>query len=317
MHETTDLTAAEGLFLAAHRRQNRSEKTIEHYRSTFKDWHRYLGETDRPSTVAVLTTESIRAFADWLAATPTRVWRGSTTRSVSGIHGRLRDMRAFTRFLESEGVIERAPKVELPDLPEEEFRILSEQQIGELFACRYLSANGPQAIRNRALIALMLDTGVRLAEVAGIRLDDLYLDDHLVLVRGKGKKERRVAYADGVAELLADWLKERGDAPGELFWLSSYGIYCLFQRIQKETGLPVHPHMLRHQAATELVRRHANPAVVKRILGHADLSTTLRYVNLSYEDLREQHAAASPFEKYRQHVQPVEKPGRKRLSLTK
>lgn len=316
MHEqTTPLTDLEARFELSHRARDHSEKTIAHYRSTFHDWHRFLTETTRPSTTAALTAETLRAFATWLSETPTRVWRGKTERSISGTHARLRDMRAFCRFLEEEELIDRAPKIDLPKLPEEEFRILTDAQVEQLFACRHLSEKGPQAIRNRALVALMFDTGIRLSEAAGLTSEALDLPNTQILVRGKGNKERRVPFSTGVAELIADWLKIRGEEPGSLFWLSSNGIYCLFQRIQHETGLPVHPHMVRHQAASALVRNNADLASVKRILGHADLSTTLRYVNQNYDDLKAKHAAASPFERFRQQVQP-EKPHRRRLSLT-
>ncbi|MDP9411198.1 MAG: tyrosine-type recombinase/integrase [Chloroflexota bacterium] len=311
----TPLVDLEQRFFAHQRARNHAPKTLQHYASSFKDFHRFLAETRRPETLASLTTETLRAFSTWLAETPTRVWRGNTRRSAQGIHGRLRDLRAFGRFLEEEEIIDRAPKVALPKLPQEEFRVLTDAQVGQLFACHHLAAPGPQAVRNRALIALMLDTGLRLSEAAGIALPDLDLADQLVLVRGKGNKERRVPFSRGVAELLAAWLRVRGNEEGSLFWLTPNGIYSLFQRIQRETGLAIHPHQIRHTAATEMVRSNADLHTVKRILGHADLSTTERYLSLSYDDLKAKHAAASPFERLRPGMPEPAKPKRRRLTL--
>jgi site-specific recombinase XerD len=108
----------------------------------------------------------------------------------------------------------------------------------------------------------------------------------------------------------------RGDDAGSLFWLTANGIYSLFQRIRKETGLPIHPHQLRHQAASYLVRNNADLHSVKRILGHASVTTTERYVTQDYADLRAKHAAASPFESIRSGILETERTSkRKRLTL--
>ena len=94
------------------------------------------------------------------------------------------------------------------------------------------------------------------------------------------------------------------------------GIYSLFQRIREETGLSIHPHQLRHQAASYLVRNNADLHSVKRILGHASVTTTERYVTQDYADLRAKDAASSPFETVRLGMTETErKSKRKRLSL--
>jgi integrase/recombinase XerC len=302
-------------FGVAQRSRNLSPKTQLHYAYTFKDFFQFLDATDRPRSPESLEAQTLREFAQWLIDTPTRAWRSVTTRSISSVHGRLRDMRAFTRWLEEEELIDRAPKVKLPKLPQEEFPIVTEAQLQVLFASEHLSAPGPQAVRNRALVALMLDTGLRRAEVAGIELPDLDMNDQLVVVRGKGNKMRRVPFSTGVATQLECWLVIRGEADGRLFWLTSEGIYSLFRRINNETGLTIHPHALRHTAATMLVRANTDLHTVKRILGHSQLSTTEQYLSLSMADLRAKHAAGSPFEQIRVEVTPPEPAKRKRLTL--
>ncbi len=316
MMHAIPLKELEDRFHAHHWAQNHSPKTIEHYASTFIDFHRFLTDRKLPATTASISAEGMRGFGVWLKETPTRVWRGNTQRSVQGVHGRLRDMRAFAKWLEEEEVIDRAPKVTLPKLADEEFVILTPEQVQTLFRCQHLASGGQQATRNRAMIALMLDTGLRRSETAGVTFEDVDWNDQLILVRGKGNKERRVPYSTGVAELLDNWLAVRGKDHGSLFWLNSYGIYSLFQRIRKETGLPIHPHQLRHQAASYLVRNNADLHSVKRILGHASVTTTERYVTQSYADLRAKHAASSPFESIRSGMPEEEKKAkRKRLTL--
>jgi len=316
MEEPLALAEAQEKYLASHQARNSSALTLKHYRSTFRDFERYLAEAKQPRDLRSLSTDCVRGFGKWLKETPTRGWRGTTIRSPQGIHARLRDIRSFARWLEAEELINRAPRVELPKLPQEEFPVLSDAEVTALFSCEHLAARGDQAVRNRALIALMIDTGLRRSEVASVELADVDLADQLILVRGKGNKQRRVPFSTGVLDLLKKWLAIRGDEPGTLFWLTSTGIYSLFQRIQKETGLAIHPHLLRHQAASMMVRNNADIYSVKRVLGHASVTTTERYVTQNYADLKAKHAAASPFESLREALPVVDtKPRKKRLAL--
>ncbi|MDP9359805.1 MAG: tyrosine-type recombinase/integrase [Chloroflexota bacterium] len=284
------LNTLETRYLDHHRARNHSPRTIERYRETFRDLHRFLEATGRPTDSSVLTGADLSAFGSWLRTAPKKPWRGSTERSVYTIHARLKDVRAFC--------------------------ILSDEQLQMLFSCRHLASPGPQAVRNRALVALLLDTGMRLSEANGICLADLDLDNHLLKVRGKGNKERIVVFQTGAAGYLRAWLAVRGDEDGELFWLKPRGIQMLFTRIRRETGLPIHTHLLRHQSATLLVRANTDLHTVKRLLGHRQLSTVEKYLSLTTTDLAAKHAAASPFETVRHMMAPESpKPRRKRLGL--
>lgn len=91
----------------------------------------------------------------------------------------------------------------------------------------------------------------------------------------------------------------------------------VFRKIQNELGLETfHPHQLRHQAATMLVRNHTDLESVRRILGHADISTTSKYLSMSDADLRTKHAVASPFESLALgQAVDAGRPRRRRLSL--
>jgi integrase/recombinase XerD len=315
MEPMEPLDTLEQAYLDHHRQLNHSDLTLARYQQTLFDFHRFLKATGRPEDASVLTTQTIADFGTWLKATPIRGWRGSTVRSVQGLHGRLRDMKAFTRWLTIEEYLDRAPRVVLPKLPKILFAILTEEEMDTIMHCRHLNAPGDQAVRNHAIFAVMLETGIRLAEVAGIRLEDVELNSGSILITGKGHKQRRVFFTPGVEARLRDWLEIRGTAPGSLFELSRNGIAQIFRRISQETGVPVHPHLLRHQAATYMVRAHANLHTVQRILGHASVTVTEGYLSLSDEDLRQQHAAASPYERVSATLEPPQRRKRRRLSL--
>lgn len=303
-------------YLGHHEALNHSPKTITHYQNTFKLFCRYLDECGMPADSRCLTTSTMHHFARWLRDTPIKERRGRTERTPVGVFGILKDLRAFTRWLHAEQLLERPVNIPMPRLPQTLFPILSDTELEHIWTSRYLNGRSPLATRNRALLGLMLDTGLRRAEVASLMLSSIDLHDCLLTVMGKGSKQRRVPFSSGVKQLLESWLTIRGDEPGSLFWLKAAGIRMVFRRIEEELELPAfHPHLLRHQAATMLVRNNADLESVRRILGHADLATTAKYLSMSDEDLRTKHAAASPYESLMRKANQSPVTRRKRLSL--
>jgi len=304
-------------YLHYHQAKGSAKATISHHTFSFALLNRFLTEADVTPTNKALSTESMQTFAIWLRATPVKAHRGTTTRSETGVHGMLKNIRAFVHWLSDEGYVERKIKVPVPQLPQTLFPILSDDQLSAIWRSRYLTGPSPLAIRNRALIGLMLDTGLRRAEVAGLTLRAVELDDCLLSVMGKGNKQRRVPFSTGVRALLLEWLRVRGAEDGSLFWLRDQSIRTVFRRIQEELGLDrFHPHQIRHQSATMLVRANVDLATVQRILGHSDISTTLQYLSLNDADVRAKHAAASPVERMQELLPDEDKrQRRKRLTL--
>ncbi len=294
------LRDAERRFLDYHRAKQHAQKTIEHYEQTFTDLDRFIKATNRPRIVGVLTTSNLDAFSHWLAETPLRQpWRGSTKRRITGIHGRMKDLRTFVRWCIEEDLLPASTKVTMPKLPEQTFTILTDEQLVAIFSCKYLTAPGAQGIRNRALLGVLLDTGVRLSEVANIRLKDVFIEDRLMIVRGKGSKTRHVPFGLGTQEYLEEWLEIRPSDMETIFGLTHHGVKMFLYRVKRVTGIHLHAHLLRHQAATMMVKRKIDLHSLRRILGHAQLSTVEIYLTLSNEDLRDKHNDVSPMETIR------------------
>lgn len=313
------LREAEARFLDHCRAGNYSAHTIRHYTSTFRDIAAWLAATRRPDVIGVFTASNVRAFQVWLEETPLgRAYRGTTTRSVTGVHGRLKDLRAFLFWLAEEELLDRPPKIVLPQLPDNDFPIFSDRDLAAIYSSRMLTARGPQAVRNRALAALLLDTGLRLAEIAGIELTDIDLDfQGTVLVRGKGNKRRSVPFHEKTRSYIREWLKVRDDAPGSLFQLQATGIKEVMARLSRETGISCHPHRWRHTACTLMLRQDMDLHSVRRIMGHSSLSVTEKYLSLTTQDLARKHTSASPqayVEGLRQEAE-TQHPKRRRLTL--
>ncbi len=294
------LSQAQGRFLDHHTALNHSPKQLTHYRITFADFARFLEATRRKAVLETLTSENLQAFSSWLKAQPRRSYRGSTQRSMIGVHGHMKDLRAFVRWCadEERGLITWKVTVPMPKVPRRLFPILTEVELATLWRCPLLSGKSEGNIRNRAIFGLLLDTGIRLGEAGRLAPADVIAGSHIRVI-GKGDKQRLAPFTHEVRQLLDDWAKVRAvlepqpDDP--LFLLTAHGIDQMIGRLARSTGIAVHPHKIRHTACTLMLKRGMDLHTVSRIMGHTDLATTQSYLSLLPEDLTAKHAAASPF----------------------
>lgn len=203
----------------------------------------------------------------------------------------------------------------MPKVPQHLFPILTNEEMDRVWQSSYTTGRSSMAIRNRALLGLMLDTGIRRAEVCGLTLKDIDFEQSHLMVTGKGSEQRIVPFVARVKHLLLEWVAIRGQDDGPLFWLKPAGLRMVFRRIQEECDLPLfHPHLMRHQAATEMVRNNIEGTRLQIILGHSDYKTTQRYLSLSTKDVQDGHAAASPFNSLIRRESAPPTPRRRRVS---
>ena len=182
-------------------------------------------------------------------------------------------------------------KRKIPEvLTEEEQKKLIDQ-----FNTRY-----PTSHRNKMMIQLMLDTGLRLAEACSLRWKDINLTSGKLVIReGKGAKDRTLWIGENRLEALRDW-KERQiewleDAPEHVFTtrngdpVSHRQVQKMISNYSEKAGIEknVHPHTLRHTFATDLYRETGKIRLVQKALGHADLSTTMIYTHIVDEELED------------------------------
>ena len=158
----------------------------------------------------------------------------------------------------------------------------------------------PTGQRNRAMIKLMLDTGLRLAEACALRWKDLDLTTGKLMVRqGKGAKDRTLWLSEEDLELLRTWrsrqAKDVTGNPAAIFTtlqgkpVSPRYVEKMVKRLAVKAGIQkdVHPHMLRHSFATDLYRETSKIVLVQKALGHSDLSTTMIYTHIFDEELED------------------------------
>lgn len=313
MDSNDPLTTLIDRFQQHQRAVGRAPGTMKRYQYSFRLFQRFLTFRNLPATTSALTSDTMDGFALWLRDTPITPQHGKTTRSESGIHAHLRDLRAFCSWLERQEMLHRHIHFPMPKIPRRLFRVLTDEELERMWHSQYLTGNSSRAIRNRAMISLMLDTGLRREEVARLTLDSISLERRRLTVIGKGNKERQMVFSAAVRDRLKQFLAIRGIDDEPLFHLSAAGIRTTFRRIQLDVGLEkFHPHQLRHQFATTMLREGVSLEVIGVMLGHEDYNTTRQYITLDDRDIARAHATASPFERLMRNVdEPLEAPRRR------
>jgi integrase/recombinase XerD len=199
-----------------------------------------------------------------------------------------------------------------------ETRFLERDEIEDLL--RHLPREGPLALRDRALVLFLYNTGARAQEVADLRVEHLDLGEHpLVRLHGKGGKWRTCPLWQETARLLSTLLRPAGPPPpsqAAVFCahgqpLTRYGIYKIIRRHASRfddprTGRRISPHTFRHSAAVHLLEAGVEVNVIRGWLGHADLSTTNRYAEINTKTkLAALQAAEPPDTSPRSRTNPI------------
>jgi integrase/recombinase XerC len=231
----------------------------------------------------------------------------------TSIARKLASIRAFFKFLLREGVIASNPclGIATPKLPKTLPRIMSEEQTNGLLdrLAEAVPSGEPMMRRDRAILELLYASGLRVSELAGLDLRSLNFGDRMVLVRGKGRKERIVPFGRKAGTALEEYLPVReriladNKTRGEAMFLNARGrrlttrsVDRLVKKYVRLYGPNVHvsPHGLRHAFASHLLAEGADLRAIQEMLGHVSLSTTQKYTQVSIQQLIEVYDKTHP-----------------------
>ncbi|MEM1059795.1 MAG: site-specific tyrosine recombinase [Verrucomicrobiota bacterium] len=217
-------------------------------------------------------------------------------------------LRHFFGRLHREKAIPSNPAelLSLPKLPATLPHTLSEDEVGRLLEAPH--ADGPLGRRDRAILELLYASGLRLAEIAGARLEHYLPEEGFIRVIGKGNKERLVPVGQSAVDAIGRWLEHGRPAlvkprtGGEVFLsqrgtrLSRERVWQIVKAAAQRAGIKksVHPHLLRHSFATHLLAHGADLRVIQEMLGHASLATTQIYTHVEADRLRRIHEQFHP-----------------------
>ena len=259
---------------------------------------------------ALLAWRNAEGIDDWARLDGPAVRRFAARSHARGlgprsVQRRLAAVRSFYAYLLREGAVERNPGVDIP-APKPAKRLphtLDADQVARLLSLEPADAAG---WRDLALMELAYSSGLRLAELTGLALTDLDLDDRTVRVLGKGGKTRLLPVGGKAVAALRRWLAERqGMArPDEIAVfvgrngrrLGNRAVQLIVARRARQQGLPqhVHPHLFRHSFATHLLESSRDLRAVQELLGHASISTTQVYTHLDFQHLARTYESSHP-----------------------
>lgn len=240
--------------------------------------------------------------------------RGITEEMLHAVLASLRDMgisartqarmiagwRCFFRYMIAEGKMESDPSelLESPSLGKKLPDVLSVGEIDSMLAS--IDPEKDEAVRNRAIIETMYGSGLRVSELVGLRLSRMDLKEGVMIITGKGDKQRLVPMSPASVECIRDWLPVRArldiKAGGaDVVFLNRRGcplsrvmVFYIIRDLAVAAGLTkrVSPHTLRHSFATHLLEGGANLRGIQEMLGHESIATTELYLHLDRSHLR-------------------------------
>ena len=305
-------------YLLDHRSQNHSPKTIEWHMYSLRNFADYLEQKDI-TFIEQIERVHILSWLTYLNTEPGSKGRKLSERSANCY---ARSMRAFCNWLVVEEYVETAPsdRVKMPKVGKPLIRIIEFEEFERLLkACTPPHETGPitdmNAARNRAILWLLWDTGIRLAELCDLRITNFDRGKGTIIVHGKGSKERRVALGRNALRMLLLYLDRYRQSEEVLFEvgnpkedhiflsesgfpLTRRGVDMLFKRIRQRSDLPagkrISAHIFRHTFAVRYLMLGGDIYTLQELLGHEDIATIKNYMHLNDTLIQEQKRKFSP-----------------------
>ncbi|WP_306150767.1 site-specific tyrosine recombinase XerD [Roseovarius sp. MMSF_3281] len=291
--------------------------TDRHWLSAFLDAH--AAELGAAHNTLAAYARDLSDFTDWLASKDT----GLASAAQQDIESylvhcdaqglakstrarRLSAIKQLYRFTFDEGLREDNPAIRIkgPGRDKRLPKTLGEDEVDRLLSAARSHGRETDRLRNTCLMELLYATGMRVSELVGLPVSAARGDPNLLLIKGKGGKERMVPLSPPARVALADWLKTRDAArqkgkPASPFLFPSRGkaghltrhrFYLLIKDLAVAGGVSpakVTPHTLRHAFATHLLANGADLRAIQTLLGHADVGTTEIYTHVLEDRLRD------------------------------
>jgi len=304
-------------FYLAKQAEGCSPNTIIEYKKDFAHFARWC-EAQGKTDPATMTASDLRGFLAHLRTEPNGHGRPLAAKTVYNCWVAL---RSFYRWLSEEtGKPNPMATVPAPKAPEPVIEPLTREEVAAILkACdgtREANTKGratfsmrrDTGLRDRAVVMLLLDSGLRASELCALAVGDIDLATGRIMVhKGKGGKGRIVYLGKMARRAVWKYLAGRKPSPDEPLFLTREGraltpdrLVKLFANLGDRAGVAnLHPHRLRHTFATEFLRNGGNLLGLQRLLGHSSLEMVRRYASIAEADLAKAHETGSPADRWR------------------
>ena len=303
----------DGLLLAK-QAEGKSPNTLKWYRyqlTNFNSWVKRIAQSDLLSDI---TPEQIREYLKYLREEHVpfsnhplkrnKLIAGCSQRMVLGAFATL---STFFNWAVVEGLINRSPtaNIKRPKVAKTITPVFSKDEMTTLLKACEEGDDEAIIARNKAILMVLLDTGVRISELLDMRINRINLNESSAQVHGKGSKDRNIYFGAQSKKALWRYISLFRPQPmgvvNNVFLnhdgtaLQSRRVAHILKKLGKKAGVDnVHPHRFRHTAAVQFLRNGGNLFALQKMLGHTTLDMVRYYVELSQEDVKNVHKTASP-----------------------
>lgn len=226
----------------------------------------------------------------------------------NSISKNLSSLRSYYKFLTEEKVVLNNPFKNISN-PKKDKKLpdfLNYEEINKLFDSA--DTKTPLGLRNRCILELLYDTGIRVSELVNLKINDIEFDKKIINILGKGKKERIVYYGDYLQEVLEKYINDSrkyllNNKLSEYLILNNSGskittrgVEYIIDKMVNEAAIKhkISPHVLRHTFATHMLNGGADIKSIQQLLGHESLSTTGIYTHITNDVLRQEYLKNHP-----------------------
>lgn len=302
----TDLSLLKKHFEIHNRTEGKSPRTVGWYNEVLGLFYAWLEGEGLSTALGDIDEMVVRQFILYLQSRPGT--KGKTLSSHS-MYNRVNALKSFFNWVHKMGYTEEHVLKGLRQPKRSELLIepLTPEEIAKVYAA--VNTKAALGARNTAIISLMLDTGVRLSEVAGLKAHDVHLEMQYVKVMGKGSKERIVSFGASCLKTLLHYYFHFGgqqtNQDADTFFLtidgypmSSSAVRSVVKRLAKASGiLRLHPHLLRHTYATMFLLNGGDVFLLKQNLGHTTLSMVQQYIHIVAQTAAVRSQGFSPLDR--------------------
>ena len=278
--------------------RNRSERTVRAYADDLKSFEAFFKNLDGQLSWESVDSDVIR---DWMESMMDKGDMASTVNSS------LSAVRSFFRFALSRKLVDRDPSyvVKGPKKQKPLPQFVREEEMNRLLDTPQMWEEGFTGLRARTIIILFYETGIRLAELIGLDVEDVDFAAHQIKVTGKRNKQRIIPFGAELEEALREYIAQRDGLPqiDAALILSDKGKRMTRSQVEKivkqhlslTTTLKKRtPHVLRHSFATAMLNNGAGLEDVRLLLGHESVATTQIYTHTTFEQLKRVYENAHP-----------------------
>ena len=270
--------------------RNLSDNTIKSYRSDLKKFEFYLSKTSTKK-LSFIGPEIVREF---LYEQSKRVSAKTQGRIIS-------TLKTFFNFLVLEKLINDSPieNIDYPKINSKIPLVLSTDEIDKIISCAFSKRFG---FRNQTIIEIMYSCGLRVSEVTEMKISNIFFDESLIKILGKGNKERFIPLSGTAKKLLYNYIEynrknlSQDKQSIDIVFLNNRGkkltrvmVYNIINdaALDAKINKKISPHTLRHSFATHLIENGASIISIQKMMGHENIVTTEKYLHVNKKHLIE------------------------------